>query len=220
MSVFRTPDESVAEDLWTALHPVVSRAPKGRARAKRPNVVPVDDSKKLFQRKKGVVRLEEGLLPFYHCRHGEIPSTVRALIESVARRGRGPGASYLDHYPWYQGRDLDIPRDAFSSHLSRLALQLAERCRDAGVDVLGLGAIPFEVAEFNDLVRRMEKKSKVSFSAVSELLRRVWRQFPDEPTLVVIDRQGGRSHYAQLLFDAVKPRGVSIDEETNERSAY
>ena len=83
-----------------------------------------------------------------------------------------------------------------------------------------MAAFPVEVREFNEKLRVLSNKSNVSFAAVGHFLRRLWKQFEGETTEVIIDRQGGRTHYAQLLFETLEPRGVHIDEQNNERSSY
>ena len=56
VSVFRVPDGTGAS-LWEALSPLVVRKPLE-------GCIAVNDSKKIYKRKKGLQSLEEGLLPF------------------------------------------------------------------------------------------------------------------------------------------------------------
>jgi hypothetical protein len=212
VAVFRVPGPGDA-DLWETLAPAVSRVPAAGA-------VPVNDSKKLYERQKGVVNLEDGVLPFILLREAEMPRTFRRLLAYAARGGRSPADAYLDAYPWYRGRDAAIPRSTYGGVVRRLNLRLAERLQKTGVEFVGLASRPVEVGEINSSLGRPENKSRVAFRAVARFIRRAWRQFPDEAVHVVVDRQGGRTRYAPLLFAAVQPRGVVIEEEAAERSSY
>ncbi|MBN1441726.1 MAG: hypothetical protein JXA90_03405 [Planctomycetes bacterium] len=214
-AVFRVPDEAARGDLWDLLAPAVSRSARSRA-------VPVDDSKKLFRQKKAkaLLHLEEGVHPFLLIRHGAPISDLRSLLRSVARRGSERADAYLDAYPWYEGRNLSLPVDTFLPVIRRLADGLRRRQEECGVELLGLAAYPMEVAEFNERIERIGDKASVSFEAIGHFLRRIWKQMEGEATRVLIDRQGGRIRYAASLFEALHPRGITIEEQGPERSVY
>ena len=79
-SVFRVPDGADA-NLWKQLSPlVVRKSVDGR--------IAVNDSKKIYKRRKGLQALEEGLLPFLSARHDGTPRDLRELLRQVARRGK------------------------------------------------------------------------------------------------------------------------------------
>ncbi|MCZ6792556.1 MAG: hypothetical protein O7J95_02955 [Planctomycetota bacterium] len=212
VSVFRLPGEGPT-DLWEALAPAVSRSTRTRA-------VPVDDSKKLFRQGKGLAHLEEGILPFLRLRRQDLPRDFRSFLQAVARRGSADAEAYLDIYPWYRGRNLPIPRGTFPGVVRRLSERLGERLEAAAVEFLGMASAPVEVREFNEQIDAFENKSRVSFAVVGRFLRRLWRQFPGESTEVIVDHQGSRTHYAPLLFETLKPRGIQIEEQTRELSRY
>ena len=211
-SVFRVPDGAGA-NLWKQLAPLVVRKPvDGR--------IAVNDSKKIYKRRKGLQTLEEGLLPFLSARHDGMPRDLRGLLRQVARRGKARPDAYLDDYPWYRGQNIKLPVDTFSGLVDKRGKQLLEKMEESGIEFLGLAAIPMEVVEFNRGISEYDNKAKVSFKAVGGLLKRVWRQFPDERVDVMIDRQGGRTRYSRLLFDSISPRGIHIDEQGEEASSY
>ena len=212
VSVFRVPDGTGAS-LWEALSPLVVRKPLE-------GCIAVNDSKKIYKRNKGLQSLEEGLLPFLAAKHGKTPRDLRALLNQVARRDKASADSYLDDYPWYRDQNLKLPVDSFSGLIDKRGKQLLARMEEAGVEFLGLAAIPVEVAEFNQGISQLDNKAKVSFKAVGSLLKRVWRQFPAEQVDVMIDRQGGRTRYSRLLFNSISPKGIQIDEENQELSSY
>ncbi len=92
--------------------------------------------------------------------------------------------------------------------------------RLARVEYVGMAAMPIEVRQLNRALGRDTNKADVSFSAVGAFLGRLWKQFPDEPVEVFVDRQGGRVRYGPLLYQKIYPRGLRIEEQTREVSSY
>jgi hypothetical protein len=212
-TVFRVPDEEgpAPPDLWKMLGRSTCRRPDGRR-------VPVDDSKKLYSTAKGIGGLEEGVLAFLERQEGGIPGEFRRLLRRLAD---APEADrYLDDYPWYRGRDIPIPAGSWANQIRNAATRLAEDLAGAGVEFLGVRAVPMEVLEFNRALDRTGNKSRVSFGAVGSLLDWVWRSYPEERIEAWVDRQGGRMRYGPILFARLKPRGIRIGEETEETSSY
>lgn len=217
-AVFRlprhTPSPEVSPpDLWEPLSPVVQRSADGKS-------IPVNDSKKLFQQRKGLKNLEEGLLPFLFVKDGKVPRDFRELLRLLARRGAGSPEAYLDAYPWYRGRSTELPQDTFVNVVRKLAARLDGRLKETGIEFLGLACVPLEVAELNQGFDAVTSKAAVSFQAVAFFLRRLWRRFSTELACVVVDRQGGRTNYAAQLFQSIRPRGIHIDEQSPSRSRY
>jgi ribonuclease HII len=213
-TVFRVPAEGGEIDLWERLAPVVSRDPAAR------DSIVVNDSKKVFAQRKTWSVLEEGLLPFFHARDGRAPSSLRDLLRRTAAGDARRADGYLEDYPWYRGEDLPLPRDTFPQVVKKRAARLAPALEGAGIEFLGAACRAVEVAEFNRAVGETENKAAVSFRAVAEFLRRLWQRFEGETVVVAVDRQGGRMRYAEHLFRALAPRGVTIEEETEDRSSY
>lgn len=225
VSVFRVPDEvfrQYAADLWTVLEAAVSRKPDGHR-------VAVDDSKKLFhqKQKKGLRDLEEGIYPFLTLNGGSLPRDLRALLEQIAgtktpraRTRRESAAAYLEAYPWYRGRNVDLPVDTFPNVIDIRAGRLREALAARGVDFIGLATRPVEVLDFNRQIEVHHNKARISFKVIGSFLRRLWSGFPSESVEVLVDRQGGRHHYGPLLFEEVRPRSIRIESQDEERSVY
>lgn len=220
VTAFRVPDpEDPAgdpPDLWDLLKAAVTRG-------RDPGRIRIDDSKRLFQQRKGLRGLEEGIFPFLALGGARIPRDFRSLLERVGSRAldRGGGATaYLDEYPWYRGANVELPVDTFSNFVETRGKQLGDVLDAAGVALLAATARPVEVVELNDQIQRLGSKSEVSFGIITGFLRALWKRFPAEAVHVTVDRQGGRTHYGPLLFDAIRPRGIRIDEQTEERSVY
>ena len=217
VSVFRLPGRSRLApgdppfDLWKHLGAAICRKPDGRR-------VPVDDSKKLFQRR-GLRNLEEGLLPFVALRRGAVPRDFRSLLNAVVHKNK-ESTAYLESYPWYRERNVKLPRDTYAGVVRRHSETLAAALSQADVEHIGVSAIPIEVHELNRAINNDSNKADVSFAAIGSFLGRLWKQFPDEPVEVFVDRQGGRVRYGPLLYEKVYPRGLRIEEQSPEASSY
>jgi hypothetical protein len=217
-TAFRLPERDVAAadasalpDLWRALRRSTCRKPDGRRLA-------VNDSKKLYSSQKGVRHLEEGGLAFLHLSDQVIPEDFRSLVRRLT--GLAGGDRYLDLYPWYRGRNLPLPTVTYANHIRRSSERLAGDLSAAGIELLGIRALPMEVVEFNRSLDKLRNKARVSFLAVASLLGRIWRTYPGERIEVLVDRQGGRMRYAPLLYRKLRPRGIRIIEETENISIY
>lgn len=220
VAAFRVPDrlsrETGSADLWEVLSSAVSRE-------KDPARIRVDDSKRVFQQRKGLRDLEEGLLPFFAARGRGLPRDLRALIARVSGRKRshaGDPAGYLERYPWYRGRNLEIPVSTFANFAASRGRMLEAALDAAGVEFLGLAAQPLEVFEFNEALERLKVKSRVSFRLAGSFLRRLWVRFPAEDVEATVDRQGGRARYGPLLYRLLRPRGIRTEEEAEGVSSY
>ena len=212
-SVFRVADAKSPPDLWKLLRPAVCRKPDNRR-------IPIDDSKKLFSQRRGVRQLEEGLLPFITLRHAHLPRDFRDLLAAVVPSPTGDPTGYLESYPWYRGRNVDLPRDTFPGVIRTRCDRLATALKDAQVEHLGLSTYPIEVTQFNRELAQETSKAAVSFNAIGAIVKRLWRQFSDEAVEVIIDRQGGRTKYGPLLYEKLHPKSIRIEEQGPERSIY
>jgi hypothetical protein len=70
------------------------------------------------------------------------------------------------------------------------------------------------------MLGQTRSKAATSFTFVASHLQQVWEQFGEHAPLVAVDRQGGRSHYRDLLAMNFPDASLSVLEETDARSAY
>jgi ribonuclease HII len=88
------------------------------------------------------------------------------------------------------------------------------------IELVGFKSRCLEVAYYNRLVAAVNNKAKVLFTAVAELMQAAIEEFAGEDLEIVIDRQGGRSHYRrelQLMFGGA---GLRIIREGRQISSY
>ncbi len=208
-SAFRVPDNLIWANHWEILHASVSdkrAALKGR--------LLIVDSKKAFTRTIGIKHLRRTVLATL--KHlGSEPKNLTELISSLC-------PDCLDHiaeYPWYKkasdyqlgGDDGDI-----GIAVSMLRADLANQ----HIELLGLKSRCLEVEHYNRMVNAVDNKAKVLFTAVAELMQSAIDTFPSDDLDMVVDRQGGRSHYQRQLQLMFGESQLRIIHEDQDRSSY
>ena len=198
-----------APDLWKRLNRAVCRR-----RGDRRGRVAVDDSKKL----KGVAgarshplhHLELGVLAFLAA-SGSITDGDESYFDRVI--GDVPDA------PWYLSR-TPLPLAVDGGQMQIAASRLGRALASSGVDFLDLRCEAIDAGEFNRLVDLMGKKSAVNLAAAFRQVDSVWQRWPDAQPRVVVDRQGGRTHYREELQTAFPGAQIRILAESDILSRY
>jgi ribonuclease HII len=150
-----------------------------------------------------------------HKHIGSEPKNLTELISALC-------PDCLDHiaeYPWYKktgdyrlgGDDGDI-----GIAVSMLRTDMANQ----HIELLGLKSRCLEVAHYNRMVNAVDNKAKVLFTAVAELMQSAMRDFANDDLDIVIDRQGGRSHYQRQLQLMFGESQLRIIHEDQDRSSY
>ncbi|MEE8142494.1 MAG: hypothetical protein V3T77_05295 [Planctomycetota bacterium] len=176
---------------WKLLAPVISHRRRQRG-------IAVADSKALHRPSKGdLAPLEAGVLAFLGVeRHGEPPGTFRELVHHLTG-GRG---DYLDRYPWYADRDLELPTSIPKLELLGAIRRLTRRLAGARLEMAEMRAIPLEVVEFNRELQQRNSKGDVNAWAIGRLLSFLWRQRERQNMEAWSDQLGGRRRYGPLLY--------------------
>lgn len=179
-----------------------------------------------------LTHLEAGVLCFLGAADavaGSGAETAGAPIASDDDLLRALGAD-LERHPWYVGAPLALPVAHTHESLRIRGNCLRAALASAGVSCLSLRARAVGESAFNDGCRRWGSKAAVNFRAASSLLREVWDRWavidpgaeplaPGGPR-VVVDRQGGRAHYAPALRGAFPEAAVEILDERERVSRY
>lgn len=210
--------EGAPPDLWSLLAPVVWRAARD---AEKHHGVAIDDSKRLklsnqLKTRHPLVHLEKGVLTCGRACWGERHATIAhddALKEALGCPCDDPGEPVA----------LPVANDEGALRL--LGVKVGGAFERAGVRVLDLSCRRLEPGAFNERLGRLGTKASVSWSLVQELVARLWhshalKEATETPRLV-LDRQGGRTAYADALRACVG-EGVRIETvgEAPERSVY
>jgi ribonuclease HII len=208
-SALSMPDNLVWANLWEILRTSVSEKRtglKGR--------LLIVDSKKAFTRTIGIKHLRRTVLATLKHLSSE-PKNLTELVSALC-----PDClEHIAEYPWYKkagdyqlggdNADIDIA-------VSMLRADLANQ----HIELLGLKSRCLEVAHYNRMVNAVDNKAKVLFTAVAELMQSAMKDFASDDLDIVIDRQGGRSHYQRQLQLMFGESQLRIIHEDQERSSY
>jgi len=208
-SAFRVPDNLVWANHWEILRASVSEkrtSLKGR--------LLIVDSKKAFTRTIGIKHLRRTVLATLKYLGSE-PKNLTELISSLC-----PDClEHIAEYPWYKkAGDYQLGGDEgdIGIAVSMLRTDLANQ----HIELLGLKSRCLEVAHYNQMVTAVDNKAKVLFTAVAELMQSAMKDFADDDLDIVIDRQGGRSHYQRQLQLMFGESQLRIIHEDQDRSSY
>jgi hypothetical protein len=237
-SMWRVSDRSAQADLWSLLDDVVTRA-KGAQDGR----LAVDDSKAVYDRKRGLCTLERPVLAFAHCA-GLRCARVSELLESLGVAGADPrpdddvpaqaprpgwtgGASYAaalpaapEPLPWHRGPDGALPLDRERSQYEYIADRLRQVMQRTQAACVLLAARVVSEEQFNRRIEQTDNKSNVVVEQVLDLFRLAARMAGDDDLYVHVDRLGGRWEYRELLRLVFPACGLRELEVTPTRSRY
>ena len=198
--------------LWRLMQQAVCRRHVDKRRR-----IAVNDSKNLYSPATGIACLERGVLAFLDLL-GHKPRHLDALLHSMA----WDEPSRCMCREWYLdgsgGPAMPIKADA--KELDRARGRVARAAAKAGIRMEQASAAVVMEDRFNTLLDRLQTKGAVSWFFVSGHLRDIWAGYGRSCPRVVVDRQGGRSHYADLLQDSFPGAVVNRVKETWSRSTY
>jgi ribonuclease HII len=206
---WRMTPEAVGTDLWVRLGASVCRG--GSRGTER---LSIDDSKKVYDRKRGMWTLERGVLAF--ARAAGVPcDTLAALLGAIGFDAR-PAAAM----PWYRDMTRTLPTDPARAAFAGAAARLQRTMASGGVACCGLRAQVLTEDAYNRRVAQTHNKAAVVVEAVLRLVHEAGRQCGDQELHVFVDRLGGRTDYGRLLMQAFPERHLHVLELNEARSRY
>jgi len=179
--------------------------------------VAVDDSKKIFRGRVGFDQLEKTALSFWFAARGGWPATLGELLDGVSTDDLD-----LASCPWY-GPDpaaLRLPLIVSPDLIATSGALIAHTLANHGAAFLGFRSEVAPAPRFNSGVDAWKNKAAYLADLV---LRTVHNSVSSEigrPALILVDKLGGRNHYAQLLAARFGDDILSIREEQRARSVY
>ncbi len=219
-SVFAVPKLDPDADpphLWQRLSKAVSRGLTGRK-----GRVPIADSKALKSQAVGIKHLEVGCLAFAALSRGVEgqPGCVREWLEVLgedchARPDLLPWYAEAAERPWQP-----LPCANTEGEIAVARGMLIATAKRIGIEAPDLGACVVLEDAFNGHVARTRSKAATSFTFVAKHLDAIWQRFGEHNPYVVVDRQGGRSHYREQLMLTVPGAELTVVTESEELSAY
>jgi ribonuclease HII len=211
-AVFSVPDEQLSKGLWQILRKSV-----GLKKSHLAGRLLITDSKKAFTQALGIGHIQRTTLACLKCLDKE-PATLPQLLSMLCPTY----IQHLKHYPWYEkvadyrlcfdGEDIAIASSVFANDLS-----------DNGMRLVDMRSVCLDVEQYNNMVAAVKNKSNVLFSVTAQLIQAAWdspEANADGDLHIIIDRQGGRTHYRrglQLMFEGME---LAILKETDKVGSY
>lgn len=209
-TLWRIERRDVQSDLWAELSECVRRK-SGRGDGR----IAVDDSKKVFDRKKGIATLERPVLAFASAA-GLTCASLRELLSSL---GADPTA-WPAEAPWYHDLDQPLPLDRSGSAYEGIRRRLDACMKKRGVVCCRVATEVVTAGAYNRRVNATRNKATVLLEQVLRLIDRLARSCGESDLHVVVDRLGGRSNYRGALRDAFPDRHLHIVEQSPAQSRY
>jgi len=204
-SSFSLPDELVDSDLWQILNKSISINRKhlsGR--------LLITDSKKAYSKSLGITQLQRTVLSVLKY-IGKEPLTLIELLDILCPHRPEP----LSDYPWYKDADALLLSGNRNDRTVASAV-LADDLTGNNIKLLALQSCCLDVAYYNKMVKAVKNKANVLFTATAQLIKKAYEMSPDGIIHIIIDRQGGRTHYRpalQLMFPQMELRIVQEDQQ-------
>lgn len=204
--------EAGAPDLWEMLSKGVCRSRRdGRHR------VAIDDSKRLKGAKGAKAsplrHLERGVLAFLAAMDPahQVPATDTALI--------GHLKAEIAPRPWYDSV-VDLPVGQDADELRIAAGRVGRAMSSAGARCEAIWCRIISAEDLNCGAEKLGTKSAVNFHAVMQLVDQIRRRWGQAHPRIIVDRQGGRTHYLRELQLAYPDSHLHILAESETMSRY
>lgn len=235
-TLWRVPADAAGGDLWQRLRRCLCRAPRpGRM------LLPVSDSKELFDRKLGICTLERSVLAFVRA----VGLECRSLGELLRALGAEPAPDCA--CPWYRDLSRRLPVDPARSAFEGAALKLKATMAAEGASCCGLHAQVVTEDAFNSRLAQTRNKAAIVLEAVLRLMqwagaagtvragadpgsdRGITQDVTqgastdaagDRDVYVYCDRLGGRTDYRDVLMQAFPDRHLHVLEVQPALSRY
>lgn len=198
--------------IWTLLEKGVCKTIKDKRKR-----IAVNDSKKLYTKAAGLSHLERGVLSFLHLAGHEV-TNLDHLLETVGHDPESKTAPLM----WYHNDagGPPLPDHITDGELHIARSHLKRSCDDANFELAELtSAVVFE-DRYNDLIEKTRSKARATWKFVAEHIWAIWKQFGQHHPWVVVDRQGGRKVYHQLLELMFEGADVRLLDESDNISRY
>ncbi|NNM87716.1 MAG: hypothetical protein HKL95_04270, partial [Phycisphaerae bacterium] len=144
------------------------------------------------------------------------PPSAVTLQQLLLSLGQVPDPVFAQR--WYQA-DGALPRFG-SAAIGPSANFLARTLYSADITPVALRTRVITEQEFNRLIGITNNKASVLIGATFAHLAHLYHEFAAESLLVIIDKQGGRDHYLDLLFESFPEARIKVLGESKLYSGY
>jgi ribonuclease HII len=206
---FTMPADGLKADFWQLLSDSVSSNKKHLA-----GRLLICDSKKAYTPSIGIAFLEKTVLSCLSYL-GKTPASVAELIDMLCPDCK----ARLAQYPWH--KDLSLCDIKFNhDDIAISAGALGKNLDKIGSALIALKSFCFDVAFYNDMVRKVNNKSTVLFMAVCSLVDQIIKGTGHKNYHFIIDRQGGRTKYTRQLRTMFPDMTLKVLDENSNISSY
>jgi hypothetical protein len=211
---FEISDASADGDVpcvWKRLRKLVSRN-----RTKGGKKLHINDSKIVYSSDAGLKELERSILALLATNHDKCGE-----LEDLIRHVAADALDDVRRYPWYQpfvGEKFPLEQEFLSVRLFANALRTEmEKC---GARCCHLAARVVTERRLNEILNATQNKGSALFSTSAIHIDQLLRNFGRSGLVIFCDRQGGRTHYGQLLRLMFEEWALEIISETEQRAEY
>ncbi len=182
---------------------------------RRGNRIVVNDSKKVYQQKRGLCLLEEAVLSFVWGTKEQVTrfSDLLKLISDYDE-------DVLYKYPWYNGKDINLPVASNESAILNYADLIKDTISSQDTNILDVKSIFLCTKEINTQIALNGNKSLLLFENCVKHLKEIFEGFGECEPKVLIDKHGGRNYYHKLLAESFEGCKINVISEGNSISTY
>lgn len=192
--------------VWKRLTKLLSRN-----RSKTGRKLHVNDSKQVYSSSVGLKELERSVLAL-SAACTDWSDDLPTLLARVAPDAVAEIASY----PWYQPSDETFPFEQDAMPVRLMANGLRAEMLRTNTTLVHLHARIVCERQFNTMVSATRNKASALFSIGAIHLDHLIRNYANHGLVIFCDRQGGRSHYGQLLRLMFEDWSLEITSETDD----
>ncbi|MBN2245689.1 MAG: hypothetical protein JW755_07575 [Candidatus Aminicenantes bacterium] len=198
--------------LWTLLRSAVCKKPNDKKKR-----LAVNDSKLLYNPAYSLKHLERGVLSFLSTSE-IIANDLNDLLKKLAF----DELSHRIKHDWYHSPrgEPKVPFVLSPSQLDPPMHKLHKTLLKSSIHLADVKAAVVFEDRFNQMVKSKGTKAGCAWNFVSGHIESIWSQFGEYHPLVVIDRQGGRKNYQDLLESKFAPAEVTTLHESSQKSFY
>jgi hypothetical protein len=207
-AAFDVPDAAVGRDLWEVLSGGVLRRP-----ARRATLTCIADSKRLHQGTDRFGKLERNVL-------ATCPIGLPLGFLEFARWLAIADQHLADGEPWYAAEWPRLPIRSDTEVVGGLRTTFDDACADAGVRLHSVHVHLVQPWRFNRMIAATDNKATTLWHLAVELIDAVIDRTGGGRIHVTMDRQGGRTHYAQPLRESFPLADLDVLTEAPSESRY
>ena len=206
--------DSVTDDLYPLLAPLVTASPLRRTKQKQESILIADS--KLVYRGKSIEALERAVLAVVSLIAGRVPNSMRELTKLLTTDLTD---NFFKPVFWLAQQEVTLPLVASVDQITETASQLASKCDESGVNLLAIQSQIVLPEEFNESVIALGNKANVLSGRTMAVVARLLNQC-DAPTMIDCDKHGGRSSYSDMIQHYLTDTPVTIVKQSAQQSDY